>query len=78
LRSWGQAEWYCGLPSVGLFLHGGRAQFERAGAAAQRRESALVVHERPDPAPACGPRSMALEALGAPPDPAARASFLVR
>jgi hypothetical protein len=78
LRSWGHAEWYCGLPSVGLLLHQGRARFERAGAPAQRRESARVVHERPAPGAACGARAAALERFGASPDPAARGSFLAR
>jgi len=78
LRSWGHAEWYCGLPSAGLFLHQGRAQFDRAGAPAVRRESALVAHEQPQAGAGCGARAAALQRLGAAPDPAARASFLAR
>jgi hypothetical protein len=77
-RSWGHAEWYCGLPSAGLFLHQGRAQFERAGAPALRRESALVAHEQPQPGAGCGARAAAAARLGAAADPAARASFLAR
>jgi hypothetical protein len=72
LRSWGHAEWYCGLPSVGLFLPQGRTRLERAGVPATRRESPLIVHEQLDSQTACGPRTAALERFGA------SASFLAR
>jgi hypothetical protein len=62
-RHWGHAQWYRGLPGVGLFWHAGAAQFVHAGAAAQPREGAVVEQE---PQPPAAPRVNAGAMLAAP------------
>lgn len=48
-RHWGRAQWYRGLPGVGLFSHAGAGRFIRAGAEVRPPESASVEKEPQTP-----------------------------